>query len=72
MVHGIDLDQEGRYLVIGQIPRVTETEKNEVVGTFDLPEPLAQLSHLNFSQDGKRVYMGAQPDDDEGFGSSET
>ncbi|MCK8816827.1 YncE family protein [Natroniella sulfidigena] len=71
-LHGIDLDQEGRYLVIGQIPHVIDTEKNEVVGTFDLPEPLEQLSHLRFSNDGEQVYMGARPDDNEGFSSSET
>ncbi len=71
-LHGIDIDQEGRFLVIGQIPRVIDTVTNEVIGTFDLPEPLEQLSHIYFSQDGKRVYMGARPNDSDGFYSSET
>lgn len=71
-LHGIDMSSDGKYLVIGQVPKVIDTEKNEIVAKFDLPGNLAKLAHLRFSSDGKKVYMGARPDGNGGFNNPET
>ncbi len=71
-LHGIDISPDGSYIVIGQVPKIINTEKNEIIASFDLPGNLAKLAHLRFSPDGERVYMGARPDGNGGFNSPET
>ncbi len=70
-LHGIDISPDGRYVVIGQVPKVIDTEQNKIVATFDLPGNLTKLAHLRFSWDGQKVYMGARPDGNGGFNSPE-